>query len=248
MSTPSSRTLLKEFCLRSLGKPVIEINVDDDQLEDRIDDGLQFFAEYHFDGVEKVYLKHVLTSAEITQEYISLVDPVVAVIKIFPIAEGTNSGSIFNLRYQIALNQFYDFSSVSMVNFVNINRHLKLLEQILVGENEVEFNRKQDRLYIPGMNWGTDVTVGNYLIIECWRTIDPETYTSVYDDLFLKRYVTQLFKLQWGTNLSKFEGIALPGGVTMNGTKIYEDAEAAIQKLEDEMIEKYSYPVDFLIG
>ena len=248
MSTPSSRTLLKEFCLRSLGKPVIEINVDDDQLEDRIDDGLQFFAEYHFDGVEKVYLKHVLTSAEITQEYISLVDPVVAVIKIFPIAEGTNSGSIFNIRYQIALNQFYDFSSVSMINFVNVNRHLKLLEQILVGENEVEFNRKQDRLYIPGMNWGTDITVGNYLIIECWRTINPETYTSVYDDLFLKRYVTQLFKLQWGTNLSKFEGIALPGGVTMNGAKIYDDAKEAIEKLEDEMIEKYSYPVDFLIG
>jgi len=248
MSTPSSRTLLKEFCLRTLGKPVIEINVDDDQLEDRIDDGLQFFSEYHFDGVEKIYLQHQLTADEITQEYIALVDPIVAVIKIFPVAEGSSAGGIFNLRYQISLNMFYDFSSVSMVNFVNINRHLKLLENILVGENEIEFNRKQDRLYIPGMNWGTDVPVGNYLIIECWRTIDPEVYTSVYDDLFLKRYVTQLFKRQWGTNLMKFEGIALPGNVTLNGTKIYEDANEAVQKLEDEMIDKYSYPIDFLIG
>jgi len=248
MATPTTRATLKQYCLRRLGFPVIDINVDDDQVEDRIDDGLQYFAEYHFDGVEKVYLKHQLTAAEITQEYITVANPVVSILGVFPFSEGSSTNNMFNARYQIALNEFYNFSSVSMMDYVNVNQHLRLIEQILVGEQSIEYNRKTDKLYLPGMNWGSDVIEGNYLIIECWRALEPETSTQVYNDLFLKKYTTALIKRQWGSNLSKFEGVLLPGGVTMNGQAIYEAATTEIDKIEEEMQSRFELPVDFAIG
>lgn len=248
MASPTTRETLKQYCLRALGKPVIDVNVDDDQLEDRLDEGLQYFAEYHFDGVEKVYLKHAITSTDITNEYITMADPVLTVLRIFPISGGTSASNLFNLRYQLHLNQFFDFSSTNLLNFTNVSKHIRNIEFFLTGEKPLDFNRKQNKLFIPSMNWGQDVAQGSFVIIEAWRALDPEVVTEVYDDMFLKEYMTALFKRQWGQNLSKFEGIQLPGGATLQGGTILEQANTEITRLREEMRTNFELPIDFLIG
>ena len=247
MAKPTSRATLKEYALRRLGAPVIEINVDDAQLEDRIDDALQFFAEYHFDGVEKTYLKHVVTQTDIDNEYITVDDSVISVTKLFQFSEGTVN--LFDVRYQMALNDFYGLRNPnqSMVQYDITKRHLSLIQDILAPEKMIRFSRVTNRLKVD-MDWSEEVTVGDYLVAEAYATLDPETWTEIYNDRLLKRYVTELFRRQWGSNLSKFEGIQLPGGVSFNGREIMERAQTEIDKIEENVQLMYELPPDFMVG
>ena len=271
MATPNSRAALKEHCLRQLGKPVIEINVDDDQVDDRIDDALQYFSQYHYDGVERVYLKHAVTQAEIDRAktnasvtatdkadnsitatwldgkgFIPVPDSVLSVVKVFDFND-KNTTNMFDVRYQLRLNDLYDFSSESIIHYEMTMRQLDFLDHILVGEKPIRFNQHMNRLYID-MDWSTDITAGEFLIIECYRKLDPSTYTDVFNDIYLKRYTTALIKRQWGANLSKFEGVQMLGGVTLNGAKLFEEAQTDIEKLEEQIQLAYELPPNYMIG
>lgn len=247
MAVPTSRYEFKEWCLRKLGKPVIEINVDDDQVNDRIDEALRYFWDYHFDGSEQIYYKHQVTSTDITNTYITLPENIIGAVRIFPIGDPTISSSdIFNIRYQIALNDLYTLTSVSMVPYVMLMEHLALIQQVLVGQQPIRYNRHVNKLYID-MDWNK-VKVGDYLLVEAYSVVDPDVYTDAWGDRWLQQYATAKIKLQWGSNLTKFSGMQLPGGIQFNGDKIYEDAKAEVEKLEAEMINSYSLPVADMIG
>ena len=273
MAVPTSKDTLKEHCLRSLGKPVIDVNVDPDQCDDRIDDALQYFAEYHMDGVERMYLKYKMTSDQITRGqtntttnvtdsidnsggayawleqkvWIPLPAPVISVLRIFPITDNATV-PMFDLKYQMRLNDLWDFTSTSMVNYQMLQEQLDLIDHLLTGEVPIRFNQHQNRLYLD-MDWENDVTGGSdYIIVECFRKVDPETYTDIYNDMYLKRYATTLLKRQWGANLSKFNGVAMLGGVTMNGETIYSQAVEEQQRLEEQMMLHFELPPMHMIG
>jgi len=268
MATPATRETLKQYALRALGKPVIEINVDDDQLEDRLDEALQYFAQYHYDGIQRAYLKYQYTQADkdrmttdstesITKNsvtttwkegnnFIVVPESVISVINIFPFSNKSNM-NLFDVRYQLRLNDLYDFSSTSMINYDIVLRHLDFLDHILVGEKPLRFNQHDNRLYVD-MDWTNDLAVGEFMVIEAYRKMDPETHTDVYNDIFLKRYVTSLFKKQWGANLSKFDGVAMIGGVTLNGRQIYSEALQDIEKLETEIWSTFELNPAMMIG
>ena len=258
MALPTTREDLKQYCLRKLGAPVIEINVDDSQLEDRIDDALSLFAEYHFDGVEKRYYKYAVTQDDIDRAkadpqnggYISTdgIDPsIMTITRLFQFSESTVN--MFDVRYQIALNDFYGIRTGlgSISNYDITKRHLSLLQQMLDPEKMIRFTRVTNKLYID-MNWDEDVEVGTNLVFECYSKIDPETYGEIYKDKFLLKYTTELFRYQWGANLSKYDGIQLPGGVQFNGRQIMDEARERLDKLEDEMSLRYELPPDFMVG
>jgi len=247
MASVTTREELKDYCLRRLGAPVIEINVDDDQIEDRIDDAFQFYREYHFDAVEKVYLKHQMTAQDITNQYITLPDLVTGVERILPFTNRSDGTNIFSIRYQILLNDLYSLMSTNLIYYYQVKQQLELINQVLVGVKPIRFNRHMNRLYVD-MSWPEDADVGTWIIVECWRILDPETYRDVYNDMFLKRYCTALFKRQWGENLKKFQGVQLPGGVTINADQIYQDAIAEITQIESEMQSRFELPVDFFTG
>ena len=211
MAKPTTREQHKQYCLRSLGKPVVDINVDDEQLEDRIDESLQYFRDYHYDGTEHVYLKHQITSSDKTNEYISVNDNIQGITRLFNIGDTNSSSNIFNIRYQMHLNDLFDFSSATSSPYVNAMRHVEQLEEIFVGKKPIRFNRHMDRLYID-MDWTNDVAVDDYIIIDAYRTVDTDTYTDVWNDRWLLQYSTALFKRQWGLNLSKFAKKICDGG------------------------------------
>ena len=296
MAIPNTRTTLKEYCLRNLGKPVIDINVDDDQVEDRLDEALQYFAQYHTDGVERMYLKYKVTADDVTrltknksfnvdekgtvgenieledatdtsagdiqgedggqilteestlvrttyeetQNYLVVPDAVISVINIFPLSDRANL-NMFDVRYQLRLNDLYDFSSTSIVHYQMTMQHLDFLDHILVGEKPIRFNQLSNRLYID-QDWSNDITADEYIIIECYRKLDPNDHTDIFDDLYLKRYATTLIKRQWGQNLSKFSGTAMLGGVTLNGPELFSTAIDEQQKLEEEIRLNYEEP------
>ena len=270
MATPASRSQLKEYALRNLGKPVIEINVDDAQLEDRLDEALQYFAQYHYDGIERMYLKYKITATDIARwktnatttatdtvdtsitssfeegkNFIPIPSSVVSILNIFPF-DDSSTNNMFDIRYQLRLNDLYDFSSTSIIQYEMTMQQLDLLSHLLVGEVPIRFNQHQNRLYLD-MDV-EDVTEDEYLIIECYRKLDPNTYTDIYDDIYLKRYATALIKRQWGANLSKFSGVAMLGGVTMNGETIYSQATEEIDKLEEQIQLAFETPVNYMIG
>jgi hypothetical protein len=247
MATVTTRQQLKDYCLRRLGAPVTEINVDDDQVEDRIDDAFQFYREYHYDAVEMVYLKHQFTTEDITNQYISVPDTVVGVSRILPFSNKSDGTNIFSIRYQILLNDLYSLMSTNIIYYYQVKQELELINQILVGTKPVRFNRHMNRLYID-MDWTADAVPGDYIIVECYRILDPDTYRDVYNDMFLKRYCTALIKRQWGENLKKFNGVQLPGGVTINADQIYQDALVEITQIESEMQSRFELPVDFMTG
>lgn len=247
MATVTTREQLKEYCLRRLGAPVIEINVDDEQIEDRIDDAFQFYREYHYDAVEMVYLKHQITAEDIANLYVPVPDSVVGVSRILPFSNRSDGTNIFSIRYQILINDLYSLMSTNLIYYYQVKQELELINQVLVGTKPVRFNRHMNRLYID-MDWTGDVNVGDYIIVECYRILDPETYRDVYNDRFLKQYTTALFKRQWGENLKKFAGVQLPGGVTINADKIYEDALEEIKQIEAEMQSRFELPVDMFTG
>jgi len=246
MAIPTSRDQLKEHCLRRLGKPVVDINVDDEQVEDRIDEALLYYRDYHFDGSEGVLLKHQITAADKTNQYITLDDSYIGVVGVFDIGDSTQTSNLFNVRYQIHLNDLFDFSSATYVPYVTAMRHVAQLEEIFVGKQPIRFNRHTNKLHID-MSWN-DVTVGNYIIVDSYKVTDPGTYADVWSDRWLMQYTTSLIKRQWGENLKKFEGLQMPGGLTFNGQKIWEEATEEIRRLEDEMISSYSLPVSDMTG
>ena len=271
MAIPSTRATFKEYCLRSLGKPVIEINVDPDQVEDRIDEALQYFSQYHYDGVERVYLKYQISEADIARaktdttlptvtdvdssttavwkeqkNYIPVPSTIMSIVKVFPLTD-KQALNMFDVRYQLRLNDLYAFSSTSVMHYEMTMQHLDFLDHILVGETAIRHNQHQNRLYLDA-DFSTDYVDGDYIIIECYRKLDPATYADVWDDIFLKKYATQLIKMQWGANLSKFQGIQMLGGVALNGEQIYTQAQEQIEKLEEQIQLAYELPPMHMIG
>jgi len=246
MAVPASRSQFKEYCLRTLGKPVLEINVDDDQVEDRIDQALRYYWDYHFDGSEKIYYKHQVTAQDKTNQYITLPENIIGVVNIFNIGDALNTNNMFNIRYQIALNDLYTLTSVSMVPYYMALQHIQMLEYLLVGKQPLRYNRHMDKLRID-MDWNK-LEDNHYLIVEAYEVVDPDVYTDAWGDRWLAQYATALIKKQWGTNLKKFEGMTLPGGIKFNGQKIYDEADDEIKALEKEMISSYSLPVTDMIG
>ena len=309
MARPNTRASFKEYCLRSLGKPVIDINVDEDQVEDRIDEAVQYFSQYHTDGVERMYLKYkvtaedkvrlrknkdfnviepgtyadnieledatntnlggdqpskgdmikedgtpihledsniVETTYQENQNYLVIPEAVLSVINVFPLSDRANL-NMFDVRYQLRLNDLYDFSSTSIIHYELTMRHLDFLDHILVGEKPIRFNTLSNRLYID-MDWQEDIDADEYLIIECYRQLDPTQHTRMFDDMYLKRYATALIKRQWGQNLSKFNGTAMLGGVTLNGPELFSTAISEQQKLEEEIRLNFEEPPHIMQG
>jgi hypothetical protein len=247
MASPTTKQEFIDYCLRKLGAPVIEINVDPDQVDDRVDEALKYYWDYHFDGTSKEYYVYPLTQTDIDNKYISLPDDIIGVTQVFPIGDSlVNTNSLFDIRYQIILNDLYTLTSTTIVPFFMTMQHLQFLEYILVGRQPIRFNRNMNKVYID-MSW-KKVGVGTYVVFECYKRIDPDTYPEIWKDRWLARYATALIKKQWGSNLTKFTGMVLPGGIQFNGMAILSDAESEIQQLENEMITSFSLPVQDMIG
>jgi len=247
MSIPTYRQEFKEYCLRALGHPVIEINVSDDQVEDRITEALNYYSDYHFDGSDLTYYKHQVTEEDKENGYITMPENIIGVINLFPLGGWgvTSTNDIFNINYQIALNDIYSLTSQSMVPYYMVREHLGLIQEMLVGRQPLRYQRHRNQLYID-MNWDK-VKTGNYIIVEAYRVVDPELFSDVWKDRWLYRYATALIKKQWGSNLTKFTGMPLPGGVQFNGERILSDAQEEISRMEQEMITNYSLPpMDFI--
>jgi hypothetical protein len=247
MATITTRIGFKEYILRRLGAPVIDINVDDEQVEDRIDDALLKFRDYHFDGMQHVYYPHRLTTTDINNQYITLPKNFVGVTRVFDITDSFGAMNLFNIRYQLHLNELFNISSVSVTPYVVAMRHIEFLEEVFVGKKPIRYNRNTDKLYID-MSWSEDVMTDQYIMIDGYTQVDPEEFPDVWSDPWLRKYATALVKLQWGENLKKFEGMNLPGGITFNGQKIWEEANEEIIKLDDEVINDYSLPATDMIG
>jgi hypothetical protein len=247
MAAVTSRQGLKEYCLRELGAPVVEINVDDDQLEDRIDEALEYWRQYHYDGIEKIYMKHQVTATDITNRYIPVNDLIYGITRVFPIISSTTSSkSIFDLQYQLRLNDLYDLTSTSVIYYKTVMNHLALLDNVLNGSVMYRFNRLQNRLNID-IDWGMEVTEGQFILVEAYRVLDPAEFNRVWGEQWLKHYTSALFKKQWGTNLKKFNGLQLPGGVTIDGDGLFREAVEEMKVLEDNLMSK-SAPLEFFMG
>jgi sporulation protein YlmC with PRC-barrel domain len=318
MAKPTTRAQFKDYCLRKLGHPVIQINLDDDQIEDRIDDALSFFHDYHFDGCEKIYMKHQFTQADIDRRWIYCPDPVIFVTGVLPFDDSNSSINMFDLRYQLRLHDLYDFTSVSYVSYEITMQHIRTLNLLFSGTPQFRFNRHHNKVHLD-INWESDAQVGKYVIIECYRKMNPDTVTltgtitgntssntltgtattfdqeviendfitlsdgqevqirklnspteiviatsltanvsnvsmtkpgisDVWNDRFLKKYATALIKRQWGNNMKKFSGIQMPGGVTLNGKEIYDEAAEEIEKIEEDMFNFNSLPSEIFTG
>ena len=328
MAAPATRQELLDYCLRRLGHPVIEINVDDDQLSDRLDDALQYFQDYHYDGVERIYLPHRVTASyiylnssnatsfqnldvvvgqtsgaratvtlyssisggdnvssqgtslvvqgitgvfttgevivgsisgfsstvnqystgDVDNGYFDIDDSIIGIVRVLPFS-ATNTGLdyMFDLRYQLRLNDLYDLMNTSIIYYQQVKSQLDMIDMLLVGEKSFRYQRHQNRLHID-MRWGSDVRVGETILVEAYKILNPDTWTDVYNDRFIKRYATALIKRQWGENLKKFNGIQMPGGVTLNGQIIFEEALAEINMLETEAQTTYVEPPNFMVG
>jgi len=257
MPAVTNRATFKDYCLRRLGFPVIEINLDDDQIDDRIDDALQYWQDYHFDGLQKIYYIKRVDTTDISRKYIDLSNvkdsgnnamEIVGISRIFPVTDSQANINMFDLRYQLRLNELYDFTSASYVNYTLTQQHLRSLELMFTGEVPIRFQRHTQRLYIDWA-WGeTEAPAGTVVVAEAYANINPEVYNKVWNDRWLKEYATALIKRTWGNNLKKFSGLQLPGGVTLNGDKIFEEAVAEIEKLEAEMQVEYGSPLEWFMN
>jgi hypothetical protein len=272
MAKPNSKEGLKEYALRKLGKPVLEINVDDDQIDDLIDDAVQYFHERHGEGIDRVFLKHKLTeaertamvgiaqtttvtdtfggisSAEYTEQanYLPLPDSIIGVNKVFKMDSSTLSAGMFNIKYQIFLNDLYYYGAIDLLNYSQTKSYLETIDYLLNPDVQVRFNKKNSRLYMDiNLN---ELTNDHYLILDCFRVADPESDTAVYNDFWLKQYTTSLIKRQWGQNLIKFTGVKLPGGLELNGRQIYDDSVMEIEKHEKTLMEEYAMPPLDMVG
>jgi len=287
MAKPTTRDELKEYCLRQLGAPVLEINVADEQIDDLLDDTIQYFNERHFDGVEKTYLKYKISQDDIdrgrggtssagitttgvgivtttgtstnisgfgtvtsnfyeTSNFIQVPDSVIGIEKIFKFDTSSISGGMFSIKYQLFLNDLYFFNSVDLLQYSMTKRYLEDIDFLLTTDKQIRFNQRQNRLYLD-IDWDAQ-EVNNFLVIECYRAMDPENFSKVYNDSFVKRYLTAAIKKQWGQNLIKFQGVKLPGGVELNGRAIYEDGQRELDEIKQKMSSDYELPPMDLIG
>ena len=289
MAKPTTRHQIIDYCFRKLGAPVLEINVDDDQVDDLVDDAIQLYNERHFDGVERMYLKYKITQGDIdrgigadipgedtpnsktgvgivtttttstsipgygttttnwyeTSNFLQIPDSVVGINKIFKFDTSSISGGMFSIKYQLFLNDLYYFTSVELLQYSMTNTRLEDIDFLLTPEAQVRFNKRQDRLYLD-IDWGAQKE-GNFLVLDCHRALDPDTFTQVYNDYFVKLYLTALIKRQWGQNLIKFRGVKLPGGIELNGREIYDDAEREIERIREKMMLEHELPpLDFI--
>lgn len=251
MANPNSRETLIDYCKRRLGEPVIEINVDEDQLEDRVDEALQYYQEFHSDATFRTYLKHQMTADDITNRYIDISSDIQFVSKVFPfISNQSATKNLFNLRYQMHLSEVADMSQFAgdIAYYEQIQQYLSMLDQVLNGTPIVDYARRQNRIYINGHIEDLDIVEGDYLVAEVYQIVQPNSYTSIYNDMWLKEYTTALIKQQWGMNLIKFEGMQLPGGVILNGRQLYDDATGEIQDLREKIRLEHEMPADFFVG
>jgi hypothetical protein len=247
MAIPTTRDQHKDWCLRQLGFPVLDINVDDDQVDDAVDQAIQYFQDFHFDAVERWYLKHQLTETDKANKYIPITDNIIGVTRIFPVGSTNASVNMFDLRYQLRLHELYDFTSTSYVNYVLTQQHIRTLDLLFSGEVPIRFNRHSNKLYVD-WDWNYDLDVGEWLIIEGYIILDPANYTKVWNDRLLKRLSTAYIKKQWGTNMKKFQGMQLPGGIMMNGQQIYNEAVQEIQEIEQLIRSAHEEPPQFILG
>ncbi len=278
MAQPSTRGELIDYCKRQLGAPVLEINVADEQIEDIIDDAVQFFQERHFDGVYQSYRKYAITQEDIDRgqggttgagittttvdttvgvttqfsytensNYLPVPPEVIGVTKIFHF-DGSNTitNNMFSVKYQLFLNDIYYWGTTELLSYAMVKTYLEDINFLLTTEKQIRFNKRQDRLYLD-IDWGS-VSVGDYLVIDCFTLLDPSTYTRVWNDSFLKPYATALIKRQWGQNMSKFQGVKLPGGIELNGREMYEDAEKELERIRENMSNTYELPPLDMIG
>ena len=281
MAKPTTRQELKDYCLRQLGAPVLEVNVDDDQVDDLMDDALQLFNERHFDGVERMYLKYKLTQDDIDRgkadpttgvgivttnatstsisgygtttsswyensNFLQVPDSVIGVEKIFKFDSSTISSGMFSVKYQLFLNDMYNFNSIDLLQYSMIKTYLEDIEFLLTTDKQIRFNKRQDRLYLD-IDWASE-TADTYIVLDCYRALDPTNYAGVYNDSFLKKYLTALIKRQWGMNLIKFRGVKLPGGIEFNGREIYDDGQRDLDDIKERMASEYEIPPLDLIG
>ena len=289
MAKPATRQQLIDYCFRKLGAPVLEINVDDDQVDDLVDDAIQLYNERHFDGVERMYLKYKISQGDIDRamgvevpgetavngttgvgivtttttstnisgygttstnwyensNFLQIPDSIVGVNKIFKFDTSSISGSMFSIKYQLFLNDLYYFNSVELLQYSMTRTRLEDIDFLLTPEAQIRFNQRQDRLYLD-FDWGSQ-REGDFLVLDCHRALDPETFNQVYNDYFVKLYLTALIKRQWGQNLIKFRGVKLPGGLELNGREIYDDAERDLEKIKEKMMLEYELPpLDFI--
>jgi len=249
---PSTKEQLIQYCLRELGHPVIEINVDEDQLDDRVDQALAFFHDFHYDGTEKYYLKHQIKADDITNQYVTIDEDIIGVTRIFPLGLGKmNTGNIFDMNYQMRLADIQNMGgssggTMNISNYFVSKTNMEFIDQILNGTTPIRFNRHTDKLHID-WDWNT-VTEGMWIIAECFLKLDTSYYPDVFSDRMLKTYLTALIKKQWGNNLSKFNGIQLPGGVTLDGQRILAEAIQEIKDIELSIRLEYEQPPVFITG
>ncbi len=282
MAQPSSRQTFVDYCKRQLGAPVLEINVADEQIDDLVDDALQYFQERHFDGVFPTLLKYKFTQADIDRgrskggpnspvgiastsatsvidgtsvqfdfeensNYLKVPDDVIGITKVFQF-EGSNSVSsgMFSIKYQLFLNDIYFWGSTELLTYAMTKRYLEDIDFLLSTQKQIRFNQRMNRLYLD-IDWSS-VSPNNHLVIDCYRGMNPDTHTKVWNDSFLKRYAVQLIKRQWGQNMIKFQGMKLPGGVELNGRQMYDDAEKELQIIREQMSNTYELPPFDMIG
>ena len=250
MANPNSRQTLIDYCKRRLGDPVIEVNVDEDQLEDRVDEALQYFREYHSEATYRGYIQHQVTQTDIDNKYIDISSNVQHVTKLFKLQQGIFSRNMFSIKYQMHMNDIANMHSYigDLAYYEQVMQYMSLLDMRLNGTPQVDFVRKQNRLYIHGNFEDEDVKVDEYLVAEVYSVISGDDHTAIWNDLWLKEYTTALIKLQWGSNLIKFEGMQMPGGVTLNGRQLYEDAMQELERLREKLRNDHELPVDFFIG
>lgn len=249
MALPSSRITFREFCLRKLGKNVIELNLDPDQIEDRIDEAIQFWQEYNSNALIRTYLPYQITTTDITNKYIPMDSNVIFVNRIFPINTASGSGgrvNMFNFKYQYFLNDFNRYSPEQNVDYYLMMRTLTDIDMMFGDEVPIDYNRYTDRI-VPHWNWD-DIQAGDYLLVECYITVDFDTYSSLWSDRMLMKYATALLKYQWGWNLTKFNGVQLLDGVALNGDAILNEAKEEIKDVEEEMRNSYDEPLGFFVG
>ena len=247
LNQPANKEELKEFCLRQLGWPVIQINVDDEQVNDAVELALEYWNEFHFNGTERTYVKHQVTAQDMTNKYVTVSENLIGATRVFKVGQNKMAMNMFDLRYQLRLNDLWDLSSTSYVNYSLTMQHLATLDLIFTGETPIRFNRLTDKLYID-WDWANDILEGEYIIVEGFIITDPDAYTRVWNDRMLKKLTTAYVKKQWGTNMSKFDKMQLPGGVTMRGVDIYNEAVNDIEKIEQNIRDTYEAPPGFLVG
>ena len=229
MAVPSSRATLIDYCKRRLGEPVIEVNVDEDQVEDRVDEALQYYREFHSDATIRTYLKHQITATDVANEYITLASNILFVSKMFPLTSSfNNSRNFFDIKYQMMLNDIADLMNFAgdLAYYEQMQQYLSLLDMKLNGQPQVQFA----------------------IVAEVYSEVNDSDHTSIFNDMFVKEYTTALIKQQWGMNLIKFEGMQLPGGVILNGRQIYDDATGEIATLRENLRLEHEFPPDFFVG